>query len=45
MPRKKIKEQSRHVIRLPSTLEQLVAQSCLKPVVMFFMFKAVLEDA
>lgn len=45
MPRKKIKEQGRHVIRLPSTLEQLVAQSCPKPVVMFFMFKAVPEDA
>lgn len=45
MPRKKIKEQGRHVIRLPSTLEQLVAQSCPKPVVIFFMFKAVPEDA
>lgn len=45
MPRKKIKEQGKHVIRLPSTLHQLVAQSCPKPVVVFFVFKTVLEDA
>lgn len=37
MPRKKIKEQGKHVIRLPNTLQQLVAQSCPKPAVVIFL--------
>lgn len=45
MPRKEIKEQGKHVIRLPSTLQQLVAQSCPKSVVVFFVFKFVPEAA
>jgi len=45
MPRKKIQEWGKHVIKLPSTLQQLVAQSCPKPVVVFFVLNTVPEDA